>query len=232
VSTTLQEAYVAVERAYSLQQFPEALRLALDLLPRIPTGSDDQLDLRLQLLIGHTYLYGLGLPQQALPCYQQVLKLSYDPTYRELAEQGVTLCQQSGASPLAAENPASGGLSSGPNPGVINDDAPSSGATAGAAVPWLDDLSSMGTAQASGSPQGPTGQVAAVTAAQPWATVQDDPGQGALVERIERIEPELVEPMEEPTPAGDALGGLGAPQAFSPSEAAELAKGLLRVVLR
>ena len=232
VSTTLQDAYVAVERAYSLQQFPEALRLALDLLPRIPTGSDDQLDLRLQLLMGHTYLYGLGLPQQALPCYQQVLKLSYDPTYRELAEQGVTLCQQAGASPLAAENPSSGSFSTGPSLGVTNDAPPSASVASGAAVPWLEDLSSMGTAQANGSPQGPTGQVGAVTAAQPWATAKDGPGQGELVERIERIEPELVERIGEPAPDGDTMGGLGAPQAFSPAEAAELAKGLLKVVLR
>ena len=232
MSTTLQDAYIAVEHAYSMQQFPEALRLALDLLPRIPSGSDDQLDLRLQLLIGHTYLYGLGEPQQALPCYQEVLKQSYDPTYRELAEQGVTLCQQAGARPLATESPSSGTLRTGPNPAANVDDAASSSSSAGAAVPWLEDLSSFGTAQASGGPQGQPGAIGDVTAAQPWATVTGGPGPAELVERIERIEPELVELVGEPAPEVEAMGDLQSPQAFSPAEAAELAKGLLKVVLR
>ena len=230
MSTTLQDAYIAVERAYSLQQFPEALRLALDLLPRIPSGSDDQLDLRLQLLIGHTYLYGLGLPQQAMPCYQQVLKLSFDPTYRELAEQGVTLCQQAGASPLAAGSPTQGSQSNSPNPEASDNALAASSGSSGAAVPWLEDLNSLGTSQASASPQGRTGLGGDGSIAQPWAA--DGPAQAELVERIERIEPELMELIEEPASDGEAMGSLGAPQAFSPAEAAELAKGLLKVVLR
>ena len=234
MSTNLQDAYIAVEHAYSMQLFPEALRLALELQPRIPSGSDDQLDLRLQLLIGHTYLYGLGRPQKALPCYEQVLKQSYDPTYRELAEQGVTLCQQAGASPIEAESPSTSSSATGtetatafPSP----DPAASSSASSGAAVPWLEDLSSLGTDKAStGSAQDEPGLAAAATGAQPWAS--DGPGPSDLVERIERIEPELVEVIEEPAPTPEPIGGLGSPQAFSPAEAAELAKGLLKVVLR
>jgi hypothetical protein len=48
---------------------------------------------------------------------------------------------------------------------------------------------------------------------------------------VERIEPDLVEVIEEPAPSLGPTGGLESPQAFSPAEAAELAKGLLRVVL-
>jgi len=214
VSINLQDAYIAVEHAYSMQQFPEALRLAQDLVPRIPSGSEDQLDLRLQLLIGHTYLYGLGQPQKALPCYQQVLKQSYDPTYRELAEQGVTLCQQAGASPSLAAIP----------------DEASTSSSSGAAVPWLEDLGSLGTTDQPGndSPEAQPGLAAAAAAAQPWAVKAEESVKGDLVERIE---PDLVEVIEEPAPSLGPTGGLESPQAFSPAEAAELAKGLLRVVL-
>ena len=214
MSINLQDAYIAVEHAYSMQQFPEALRLAQDLVPRIPSGSEDQLDLRLQLLIGHTYLYGLGLPQKALPCYQQVLKQSYDPTYRELAEQGVTLCQQAGASSSLAAIP----------------DEASTSSSSGAAVPWLEDLGSLGTTDQPGndSPEAQPGLAGATAAAQPWAVKAEESVKGDLVERIE---PDLVEVIEEPAPSLGPTGGLESPQAFSPAEAAELAKGLLRVVL-
>ena len=214
MTTNLQDDYIAVEHAYSMQQFPEALRLAQDLVPRIPSGSEDQLDLRLQLLIGHTYLYGLGQPQKALPCYQQVLKQSYDPTYRELAEQGVTLCQQAGASSSLAANP----------------DEMSTSSSTGAAVPWLEDLGSLGTTDQPGndSPEAQPGLAGATAAAQPWAVKAEESVKGDLVERIE---PDLVEVIEEPAPSLGPTGGLESPQAFSPAEAAELAKGLLRVVL-
>jgi hypothetical protein len=214
VSINLQDAYIAVEHAYSMQQFPEALRLAQDLVPRIPSGSEDQLDLRLQLLIGHTYLYGLGQPQKALPCYQQVLKQSYDPTYRELAEQGVTLCQQAGASPSLAAIP----------------DEASTSSSSGAAVPWLEDLGSLGTTDQPGndSPEAQPGLAGGTAAAQPWAGKAEESVKGDLVERIE---PDLVEVIGEPAPSPGPTGGLESPQAFSPAEAAELAKGLLRVVL-
>jgi len=228
VSINLQDAYIAVEHAYSMQQFPEALRLAQDLVPRIPSGSEDQLDLRLQLLIGHTYLYGLGLPQKALPCYQQVLKLSYDPTYRELAEQGVALCQQAGVSLLAG-----GSQSASPSPAASADEAPSS-SSSGVAVPWLEDLNTLditGQAGQDGTQVKP-GLAVGTAAAQPWQLKARESVKAELVEKIEAIEAELVEGMAGPSASLEPTGGLESPQAFSPAEAAELAKGLLKVVLR
>ena len=228
MSINLQDAYIAVEHAYSMQQFPEALRLAQDLVPRIPSGSEDQLDLRLQLLIGHTYLYGLGLPQKALPCYQQVLKQSYDPTYRELAEQGVALCQQGGASLLAA-----GAQSASPSQAASSEEAPSS-SRSGAAVPWLEDLNPLDTTDQAG-PYGTQAKpelAGGTAAAQPWQLKVGESVKAELVVGIEAIEADLVEDIEGPTPSREPTGGLESPQAFSPAEAAELAKGLLRVVLR
>lgn len=216
MSTNIQDAYIGVEHAYSMQQFPEALRLAQELVPQIPSGSADQLDLRLQLLIGHTYLYGLGQPQQALPCYKRVLTQSTDPTYRELAEQGLALCQKAGASQAASA-----------------DEAPKS-ANSGAAVPWLEDLGRLGSTGQDGNlgPQGQPGLAGGTAAAQPWAAMADESVKAELVGRIEPIETDLVEVSEVPAPSLGPTGGLESPQAFSPREAAELAKGLLRVVLR
>jgi hypothetical protein len=221
VSTNLQDAYIAVEHAYSRQKFPEALRLAQELVPLIPSGSADQLDLRLQLLIGHTYLYGLVQPQQALACYQQVLTQSSDPTYRELAKQGLSLCQQAGASQAASD-----------------DEAPTS-APSKAAVPWLEDLGLMGHMDTTPmadrldstrkAPEALAGLAGTTAADQPWTAKDVDAVEAELVGWSEPIEPDLVEvPADSPVPTGD----LEIPQAFSPSEAAELARGLLRVVLR
>ena len=221
MSTNLQDAYIAVEHAYSRQKFPEALRLAQELVPRIPSGSADQLDLRLQLLMGHTYLYGLVQPQQALACYQQVLTQSSDPTYRELAKQGLSLCQQAGASQAASD-----------------DEAPTSSPSK-AAVPWLEDLNLLGrldtthmadrldsTRQA---PKALAGLAGTTAASQPWTAEDVESVEAELFGGIEPIEPDL---MEVPAASPEPTGGLEIPQAFSPSEAAELAKGLLRVVLR
>ena len=69
-------------------------------------------------------------------------------------------------------------------------------------------------------------------AAQPWQLKAGESVKAELVEKIEAIEAELVEGMAGPSPSLEPTGGLESPQAFSPAEAAELAKGLLKVVLR
>ena len=160
----LQEAYIAVERAYSQGQFAVALERAQQLAGQLPEGAADQLALRLWLLTAHIHLYGLQQPAQALPLYQQVLEKSSDPTYHELARQGIALSGQ-----LAAAAPGSGGgdvpeaeASAAPPPAPAALEAPSPGtvpdflsgtpaavgaATAtAAAMPWLNDLADPGAA--------------------------------------------------------------------------------------
>ena len=101
-------------------------------------------------------------------------------------------------------------------------------------MPWLEDLGSLDTTGQAGNdgPPGQPGLAGEAAAAQPWAGEADGSAKGQLVERIEAIEPDLVEVIDGPTPSLEPTGGLASPQAFSPAEAAELAKGLLRVVLR
>ena len=94
MSGSLEEAYVAVERAYGQGDFSGALTLAEALLPQVPAGRPDLLDQRLQLLLGHIHLYGLNQPAQAATAYATVLEICAEPSYRELASQGLELSRQ------------------------------------------------------------------------------------------------------------------------------------------
>ena len=101
-------------------------------------------------------------------------------------------------------------------------------------MPWLEDLNTLdipGQAGQDGT-QGKPGLAVGTAAAQPWQLKAGESVKAELVEKIEAIEAELVEGMAGPGPSLEPTGGLESPQAFSPAEAAELAKGLLKVVLR
>ena len=118
-----EQAYSAVERAYGQGDFTRALELAQALQPQLPPGRPDQLDQRLQLLIGHIHLYGLAQPREAEAAYQAVLTNCSEPNYRQLAEQSLQLCthtepteteaqaEASNASTTAADLPATPWLS-------------------------------------------------------------------------------------------------------------------------
>ena len=94
MSGSLEEAYVAVERAYGQGDFSGALTLAEALLPQVPAGRPDLLDQRLQLLLGHIHLYGLNQPAQAAAAYNAVLTGCSEPSYQALAGQGLELSRQ------------------------------------------------------------------------------------------------------------------------------------------
>ncbi len=210
----LQEAYVAVERAYSQGQFPAALERAQQLAGQVAEGTPDELALRLRLLTAHIHLYGLQQPAQAEPLYQRVLEQTSDRTYHELARHGLTLCAQ-----LAAATPqpnatgsADGGTSQTPPPipaaldAAFPGTAPDSAATgataigAAAAMPWLSDLAGGGQAPA-----------AAMAPQEREATLA--PGEA---------EPEPAEPdPAEPEPAGPGAIRLET-RAETPHEAAEV----------
>lgn len=108
MSGSLEEAYVAVERAYGQGDFATALQLAEALQPQIPAGRPDLLDQRLDLLLGHIHLYGLNQPTRAATAYAAVLERCAEPSYRELASQGLELSrQQLSVAPVAEPEPIS-----------------------------------------------------------------------------------------------------------------------------
>ena len=101
-------------------------------------------------------------------------------------------------------------------------------------MPWLEDLNPLDTTDQAG-PYGTQAKpelAGGTAAAQPWQLKVGESVKAELVVGIEAIEADLVEDIEGPAPSREPTGGLESPQAFSPAEAAELAKGLLRVVLR
>ncbi|MFM8976077.1 MAG: hypothetical protein ACKOFN_10340 [Vulcanococcus sp.] len=122
MSTSLEQAYVAVEQAYAAGDYRTALDMAVALLPQIPSNRDDELQQRLQLLMGHLHLHGLQQPAKAAAAYRAVLIASQDPGYRASAEDGLQQAEPPSASPAFA--------SSG-NATAVSDQP---------ATPWLEEL--------------------------------------------------------------------------------------------
>jgi hypothetical protein len=152
MSGSLEEAYVAVERAYGQGDFATALQLAVALRPQVQAGRPDLLDQRLQLLLGHIHLYGLNQPGPAATAYAAVLESCNEPAYRDLASQGLDLSrQQLAATPGGAPEtagatpwePAAPGTAAGDLAGTPGDSPASpqpQNAVALPATPWLSQL--------------------------------------------------------------------------------------------
>ena len=147
MSGSLEEAYVAVERAYSQADFAGALQLAQALHPQVPPGRPDLLDQRLQLLIGHVHLYGLNQPAEAAAAYTAVLNDCSEASYRELAAQGfeisqqqmpVVVGQQSGEPHREPEPPTTATPPA--EPAATASQTATAGAMALPATPWLNQL--------------------------------------------------------------------------------------------
>jgi hypothetical protein len=223
-----EQAYSAVERAYGQGDFAGALEQAEALQPQLQPNRSDLLDQRLQLLIGHIHLYGLGQPSQAAASYQAVLSSCLETTYRQLAEQNLQLCAQQ---PEPAESEPNSQPSS---------DLP--------ATPWLaqldDPQQALASIQQAWATATPAAQPAPVpssdggTAATPWAephtptakasqskATPPEPEATTAVEAT--AAPELTPPSAEP-PAAMA----DAPPPPSNTELRELDRGLLLVRLR
>jgi len=141
MSGSLEEAYVAVERAYGQGDFAGALQLADALRPQVPPGRPDLLDQRLQLLLGHIHLYGLNQPAEAAAAYTAVMEGCTEPSYRELAGQGLEISRQQLAVAPEPEPAVQAEMSAPTDAGTT---APTvAAATAGQplpATPWLNQL--------------------------------------------------------------------------------------------
>jgi tetratricopeptide (TPR) repeat protein len=221
-----EQAYSAVERAYGQGDFAGALQQAEALQPQLQPNRSDLLDQRLQLLIGHIHLYGLGQTRQAEDAYQAVLSSCPEPTYRQLAEQSLRLCAQQ--TEPAQTNPESSPVSA-----LASE--PSSQPTSDLpATPWLAQLDDPQQALASIQQAWAT----ATPAAQPAATPSSDAGTaatpwtGASTTASTETQGEAAPPPE-PTPASAEPPAAVADTPAPPSDAErnELDRGLLLVRL-
>jgi len=117
-----QQRYEAIERVYSERQWDDVARLSEELLLELPNEPADPLRQRLQLLLGHTYLYGYQDRATATGFYSRVRAATQEPVLRDIADQGLEQCANQPAQLEVAPEQAS--------------NAPSTGS----AMPWMEQL--------------------------------------------------------------------------------------------
>lgn len=254
MSETLQERYAAIERQYSQGQWQNVLTTSAALLEEIGEPSADPLRIQLLLLQAHTRLYGLGDSEAAAAVYQQVLSGQSDPLLQTIAQNGLEQCQRKPAptTPAPPNAPAAAPTETQPKTQPETDfpltaapvgTAPATQATA--AMPWLEALGGVDPATHVVPPSNP--------APPPWLQTQPelasrpvtlDPETVEVLEEPEQIavqqaDPERSEVVElreslEPEPTASAPTSsehTGGEPRWSPAEEAELARGVLTVVL-
>jgi hypothetical protein len=167
-----QQRYAAIELAYSERLWPEVEQLSQELLAEVPADPADPLRLRLELLLGHTRLYGLGDSSAARQHYANVLEHGTEATLRDIAQQSLDQCEQ-------LERPSQGAASITPDRGNGNGGAK-------AASPWLDSQDETQTAAGQDAEPAKRGNS---VAASPW--MASEPAQPAA----QPVEPNPVEPV-------------------------------------
>ena len=208
----LQQRYEAIERVYSERRWDDVARRSEELLLELPDDPGHPLRQRLQLLLGHTYLYGYQDAVTASGFYSRVQAATQEPVLVEIAALGLEQCASRAVAPPPTPEPtpaepapvASSGQAF-PFSAAGVDPAPA-GTGAMPAMPWMEQLGGFDPAA--------------------QATVPE-----VAVEVVE--EPELIEvAVSQELPA--AVQELPAEpiNKLSPEEMAELSKGLLRVVIR
>ena len=90
----LQEHYATIERLYSEQQWDAVLQASAALQQQLAATPSHPLLPRLELVIGHTLVYGFADGAAAEARYRQVLNDSEEAVLREIASQGLERCQQ------------------------------------------------------------------------------------------------------------------------------------------
>ena len=126
---SLQQRYEAIERVYSKRQWDDVARLSEELLLELPNEPADPLRQRLQLLLGHTYLYGYQDRATANGFYSRVRAATQEPLLRDIADQGLAQCASQAATPAKTLEVKSGQTPVEP----INNSA----------MPWLEQLGSI-----------------------------------------------------------------------------------------
>lgn len=188
--TTANEAaqrYAVIEQAYSKEQWATVLQDGEELLQQLQASDNTQvvgLQMRLQLLLGHTQLYGFTERTAAVGYYAAVAAQSSEAALIRIAEQGLKQC-------AIAETPAAQATEAAATALIAPSSTSPGQAVSGAAAPWLSQ--SPATPAPSGDLETvvPTGEVPAVTPAAPWSEPSLIPD---VVEEPELIELHLADP--------------------------------------
>jgi len=86
------QLYMAIEKAYCEDRWPDVLEQGQKLLSRLPVD-DLGLRQRLQLLLAHTHLYGYGNRESAGEFYRAVQESQAESSLRQIAAQGLQQCE-------------------------------------------------------------------------------------------------------------------------------------------
>jgi len=218
---SLQQRYEAIERVYSERQWDDVARLSEELLLELPNEPADPLRQRLQLLLGHTYLYGYQDRATATGFYSRVRAATEEPVLRDIADQGLEQCASQAAQLEVAPEQASNAPSTGGQAFPFGNEPVAAGTlitSAGSAMPWMEQLGGIETAEA---------QVPNLV-----VEVVDEPELIEVAQADAATAQELDVAVSKESLAGPEerfAKPVGGP---SPEEFAELSKGLLRVVIR
>lgn len=183
--TTANEAaqrYAVIEQAYSKENWATVLQEGEGLLLQLQQSDNPQLlglQMRLQLLLGHTQLYGYGDKVSAAAYYGTVAEKSGEAALTKIATQGVKQC-------AIEEPPAETAPTEAPEEAVTTVVAPTAGVS-GPAAPWLTaaTAATAATAPSLDAETAPLEEAAASTAAAPWS-------EPSLIPEVVE-EPELIE---------------------------------------
>ena len=213
---SLQQRYEAIERVYSERKWDVVIRLSEELMLELPGESEDPVRQRLQLLLGHTYLYGYEDRATATGFYSRVQAATQEAVLRDIADQGLEQCASQAAPPAAPLEVESDQNLIAPTPvgqAFPFGNEPVEGGTAfastGSAMPWLEQLGGIVPVEVVDEPE-------LIELAQADAATAQE--LDVAVSKESLAEPE-----------GRFAKQVGGP---SPEEFAELSKGLLRVVIR
>ena len=217
------QSYAVIEQAYSKENWATVLQDGEELLRRLRQSDNAQLmglQMRLQLLLGHTQLYGYADKAEAAGFYAAVAEQSSEAALTKIAKQGLKQCAIEEApteqGPAKAEAKAVA-----PTSGSLSPATPWLTVTAATAVTAVTAATAVTPApieEASSTPAPieqaetqPLEEPAASTPASPWSEPSLVP---EVVEEPELIElhqsdPFLAEDVEldwkEPTPAKPSL---------------------------
>jgi hypothetical protein len=99
----LQQRYEAIERVYSERRWDDVARRSEELLLELPNDPGHPLRQRLQLLLGHTYLYGYQDAATASGFYSRVQAATQEPVLVEIAALGLQQCTSQTVTPPIPE---------------------------------------------------------------------------------------------------------------------------------
>jgi len=207
------QSYAVIEQAYSKENWATVLQDGEELLRRLRQSDNAQLmglQMRLQLLLGHTQLYGYANKAEAAGFYAAVAEQSSEAALTKIAKQGLKQCAIEEApteqAPAKAEAKAVA-----PTSGSLSPATPWLTVTAATALSAATAATAVTPAPIQQAETQPLEEPAASTPASPWSEPSLVP---EVVEEPELIElhqsdPFLAEDVEldwkEPTPAKPSL---------------------------